>query len=847
MKPIQIRSSLLLLALLCPAPAAAAQDEDFYDPTILRTIELSFGQSDYWQQLTNNYASETYIAADLTIDGVVLADVGVRFKGNSSYNSIGSSQKKPFNIDLNVFADSLGADHDFQGYKKIILNNGFKDPSFVREVLTWEICREYVPAPKSNWVKLMINGESWGVYMNCEHLGDEMLSAWFSEEDGNRYKAEGGPGSNPSNLSWLGSSTSFYSNQYQLKNPDDAINPHQDIVDLCDVLNNTSGSTFDAIQDILDVDGSLWMLALDNVFVNLDSYYGGGHNYYLFHDFRHDRMETLMWDVNESFGVFLGGLPPGTPPHELPLDYRVSDPGRPLVGELVGDVTGWGDFVHHVDQILGEFNWSEMGVRANAYHDLIRAEVYADTKKLYTNSDFDQSLTQDVNTGGGGPGPGGGGIIPGIEPFIGDRRTYLLSRPELTATRPVIADVTLSPSDPTEDDPIRFLVTDVSTTYIASMQLLWRIEGAFERVELYDDGNHSDGSANDGVWATELPAQAGGSTLEYTVRAQAGNGSVAFFPPKGEADPSGILIQAVGTGALLINEFMADNETGIVDEMGQREDWVELFNPSSSAVDLTGYHLTDDLLDSMQWELPSVSIPAGGFLLIWCDDDPTDGDLHATFKLNNDGESIALFGPVSSGTQLIDAYSFSAQGDDISEGRETDGAANWIFFTTPTPGSSNGSSAVGTPYCFGDSSGTVCPCSNAGASGEGCATSNGTGAILGGSGSISVAAADLVLEGAQLVAGQPGLYFQGNNAVAGGSGSAFGDGLRCAGGGVVRLQVRAANSSGESATTIDVAAKGGVSAGDTKRYQLWFRDPGSGSPCGNGFNLSSGLELTWSP
>ncbi len=847
MKNPRFSSFFALAASLCLAQSAVAQDEDFYDTSVLRTIELTFEQSNYWQQLENNYASETYLAADLSIDGEVFEDVGVRFKGNSSYNSIGNSEKKPFNIDLNVFADTLGADHDFQGYKKIILNNGFKDPSFVREALTWEICRQFVPAPKSNWVKLVINGESWGIYMNCEHLDDEMLSGWYSEEDGNRYKAEGGPGANPSNLTWLGSNTSSYTAQYQLKNPDDAINPHEDLVELCDVLNNTPGSSYSAVQDILNVDNSLWMLALDNVFVNLDSYYGGGHNYYIFHDFEHDRMETLMWDVNESFGVFLNGLPPGTPPHELPLDFRVTDPGRPLVRELVGDSVGWGDFVHHVDEILNEFDWALVGPRAMAYQDLIRSEIYADTKKLYSNSDFDQSLTQDVNTGGGGPGPGGGGIIPGIGPFLTDRANYLLTRPELTSTRPIIADVTHIPLDPDENDSILFLVTDSSSTAVASVELLWRVQGAYQRVDMHDDGAHSDGAAGDGVYAATLPAQAGGAKLEYVVRSLAANGAVSFSPSNGESDPHALSIQAVGTGELLINELMADNEEGATDEMDQTEDWVELYNPGASAIDLAGYTLTDNLSQPDKWTFPSVSVPAGGFLLVWCDDDEEDGALHTTFKLDNDGEEIALFAPVALGGVLIDAHIFAAQEEDVSEGRDGDGAAAWVSFATPTPGASNDGGAVGVAYCFGDGSGAACPCANAGGAGEGCATSDGHGALLSGSGTLSVAAADLVLEGVQLVAGQPGLYFQGNNAVAGGSGNTFGDGLRCAGGGVVRLQVRAANSSGVSATTIDLAAKGGVSAGDIRRYQIWFRDPGAGSPCGNGFNLSNGLEVTWLP
>jgi len=100
------------------------------------------------------------------------------------------------------------------------------------------------------------------------------------------------------------------------------------------------------------------------------------------------------------------------------------------------------------------------------------------------------------------------------------------------------------------------------------------------------------------------------------------------------------------------------------------------------------------------------------------------------------------------------------------------------------------------------------------------------------------------LNGEGLVPSQPGLYFQGNNAIASGAGVTFGDGLRCAGGGVVRLQVRFSDSAGASSTSIDVASKGGVVPGDTKRYQIWYRDPNT-SICGAGFNLSNGFEVSW--
>ena len=156
-----------------------------------------------------------------------------------------------------------------------------------------------------------------------------------------------------------------------------------------------------------------------------------------------------------------------------------------------------------------------------------------------------------------------------------------------------------------------------------------------------------------------------------------------------------------------------------------------------------------------------------------------------------------------------------------------------------------GAGAPGTSFCSGDGSGTACPCGNTGGSGEGCANDTGSGGALSGSGSASVGAADLVLAGDQLIPSQPGLYFQGNNAINSGNGNPFGDGLRCAGGGVIRLQVRFADSAGSSATNIDIGAKGGVSAGDVRRYQLWYRDPGT-SPCNSLFNLSNGYEIAWS-
>lgn len=154
---------------------------------------------------------------------------------------------------------------------------------------------------------------------------------------------------------------------------------------------------------------------------------------------------------------------------------------------------------------------------------------------------------------------------------------------------------------------------------------------------------------------------------------------------------------------------------------------------------------------------------------------------------------------------------------------------------------------VGTVFCPGDGSGGSCPCGNSGAPGHGCANGSHTqGARLITTGSASVAADDLVLSVSGSSSSQPGLLFQGTSRVAGGLGVVFGDGLRCVGGSVVRLQPVAADAQGAAASSLSIVTKGAVVPGQTRRYQWWYRDP-LGSPCGGGFNLSNGIEVVWGP
>lgn len=157
-----------------------------------------------------------------------------------------------------------------------------------------------------------------------------------------------------------------------------------------------------------------------------------------------------------------------------------------------------------------------------------------------------------------------------------------------------------------------------------------------------------------------------------------------------EVEVSGTAVIS-GSANLYINEFMAQNAATIADENSEFDDWIEIYNPNNFSVNLAGYYVSDDVANPLKYRIPLAStvaeIPANGFLLIWADNQDVQGDLHTNFGLSAAGEAVVLTAP--DGTTLVDSYVFGAQTVDVSEGRNGDGNANWVFFTSPTPNSSN--------------------------------------------------------------------------------------------------------------------------------------------------------------
>jgi hypothetical protein len=153
--------------------------------------------------------------------------------------------------------------------------------------------------------------------------------------------------------------------------------------------------------------------------------------------------------------------------------------------------------------------------------------------------------------------------------------------------------------------------------------------------------------------------------------------SVTYYPPGAEHD---VMVYRVQGGAardrLVINEIMALNQGGPVDDNGESEDWIELHNRSNASVNAGGYCLTDNPTNLRKWSLPlGTSVPAGGYLVIWADEDSSQGPLHTNFKLSALGETLYLY---DSNLVLQDELIFAAQVADSSLARIPNGSGPFV-------------------------------------------------------------------------------------------------------------------------------------------------------------------------
>lgn len=413
MKSFFFRAIVLLLFGTSAFGQNTVGDAFFGDPKI-HDIYFNFTQTGYWDSLKNNYIADVYMSCNLVIDGTNLPTCGVKFKGNSSYNN--PSLKKSFKIDFDGYIST----QDLDGLNKLNLNNCFKDPSFLREKTTLDLLNAAgYPAPRCTYARLYINGAYWGLYTAVEEINKDFLKDRFSDKKGNLFK-----GDPNGDLRWLGASPSLYYTKYELKTNTTA-NNWTDLVRLIDKINNSSSVQFyDSLEKVMNTQTWIRCWAVDNIFANLDSYIGSGHNYYIYDDSITNKFNWIPWDVNEAYGNFNMGMSI-TQMENLSM-YFVSNPAanRPLANKMLQNSTYKSQLTNEICYLTGNyFKQSYLFPRIDSLAAKIKADVYADPNKFFSNAEFDKNIDTTVTQTSGPMWS-----FPGIKSFINHRRASLITQ-----------------------------------------------------------------------------------------------------------------------------------------------------------------------------------------------------------------------------------------------------------------------------------------------------------------------------------------------------------------------------------------------------------------------------------
>jgi spore coat protein CotH len=649
----------------------ARKTDGLYDTALMRTISLTFTQANLSNllALARTYETNVY-CSQLTVDnGATNIGVGARFRGNTSFTGIGGpgGGSGPPKKSLNIEVDFAITNADLMGIDTFNLNNAYGDETIMREAVYFNLMRQYTVCPRAAMARLFVNGTNWGVYSFVQQQDDDLMEDWFRSSSGDRWRAPNMD--EKGSLVYLGNTNlATYTPYYTLKSAYNT-NAWPRLINTIYVLNNTATNVLrDKVEDVLAVDGWLWFLAIENILADDDSYWNKGSDYMLYYEPESGRMHAVEHDGNEAFVAGDVALSPvqGSTSTMRPVLYRLLS-----IAELRQR------YLAHMRTVLAEsFHPAKLTPVINHFHAQSIAAIIADPLRGYVSM---STYTNDL-------------IV--LKTFVTNRYNYLVNHAELTPLAPIISSVS-GPTNSVTATNIPWVTATVAANGANGINSVWLYHrgkpyGKFAYTQMFDDGAHGDGLSGDGVFGAATTNYPAGSKVRFYVEARSANTARAasYSPPRAEQETWSyrVSVTTASNTPVVINEFMASNTSALPDPQGEYDDWIELHNVTSQAVDLTGRYLSDEPYHPRKWQFPAgTTIPANGYLLVWADEDTTDTPgLHASFKLSADGEEFYLADTDANFNAVLDYVAYSTQQTDVSYGRTAADADEWDFMT-PTP------------------------------------------------------------------------------------------------------------------------------------------------------------------
>jgi spore coat protein CotH len=437
-----------------PAGGAGDPSIDPFDTDRVVTVRIEMLDKDWEFCLTHPF-EERYVPADFWWDDELIPDVALRPKGNSSLGqAVGwDSPRMPFAVDFNL----LNKARSLHGVKKVFLNNGWSDPTLIREVVAYGIFAEMgLPTPRASLIDLSINGHHLGVYTMAEMVDATFLRNHFADASGNLYKPElvsarlewteedayksllfPGMSEPPRNdpilytnigggplldlLHALGQEDLIAIQEtappavgniarglpamFMPRNRLEAMmlktnenNPdYTALLKFLEVLNNEPSKTFvQEIEKVLDVDQTLRFIAVSGLIVHLDNYIGAGHNNYIYEV--DGKFTPIPWDTNMAFGTFNYGIR-----KDGLINFYIDEPTAgpvamyPLVYKLLSYPPYMEKYRGYVKEALeGPFSLDVILPRIDRLVEMVRPYAKADTEMFYSYEDWERCLTEDL-------------------------------------------------------------------------------------------------------------------------------------------------------------------------------------------------------------------------------------------------------------------------------------------------------------------------------------------------------------------------------------------------------------------------------------------------------------------